>query len=56
MSNPYPRRGKTEDTDRHGDILAAVLWRLGQVLVVLFVLWTWTPVWDMLTPHFSWLP
>ena len=47
--------GKQEQYGMGGDIVAAVLWCLGMVFVVLFLLWTWQPLWQMFVPHFSWL-
>ena len=43
MRGPYPRRGKTVDTDLHGDIIAAVLWGLGMLFVGAALLWSCSP-------------
>jgi len=55
MTRRYPPRGKQEQYGSGGDIVAALLWCTGLVVVILFTLWTWTPFWDLFVPHFSWL-
>lgn len=45
MQGQYPRRGKTVDTDLHGEIIAAVLWGLGLLFVCTVLLWSCSAAW-----------
>ncbi len=55
MNRRFPK-GKTSQESPTEGVVTALLWGLILLGCMLFLLWTFTPFWDLFIPHFSWLP